>query len=117
MNQQKLKKLQAQVRIGGKGTPRRKKKFVHATADFFDEMVWSYLKTGGKTSIEDDDKVPELVDSFDEASKEEVPVNIADEEDKGKGKENDSVSAGSGEVAKGDGLKEAVLSSSDKGIK
>lgn len=26
MNAEKLKKLQAQVRIGGKGTPRRKKK-------------------------------------------------------------------------------------------
>lgn len=26
MNPEKLKKLQAQVRIGGKGTPRRKKK-------------------------------------------------------------------------------------------
>jgi len=117
MNQEKLKKLQAQVRIGGKGTPRRKRKFVHATADLFDEMVWNYLITGGKVSIEEDDEVPELVDSFDEASKEEVPVNVADKEDKGRGKENDSVSAGSGEVAKGDGPKEAVLSSSDKRIK
>ncbi|XP_029173675.1 transcription factor BTF3 homolog 4-like isoform X1 [Nylanderia fulva] len=31
MNPEKLKKLQAQVRIGGKGTPRRKKKNDHAT--------------------------------------------------------------------------------------
>jgi hypothetical protein len=73
--------------------------------------------TGGKASIEEDDEVPELVENFDEASKEEVPVNTAEKEDKGKGKENDSASAGSGEVAKGEGPKEAVLSSSDKHIK
>lgn len=29
MNPEKLKKLQAEVRIGGKGMPRRKKKIVH----------------------------------------------------------------------------------------
>ncbi|CAO2622682.1 Transcription factor BTF3 [Lemmus lemmus] len=34
MNQEKLAKLQAQVRIGGKGTARRKKKVVHRTATF-----------------------------------------------------------------------------------
>ncbi|KAJ9596247.1 hypothetical protein L9F63_027129, partial [Diploptera punctata] len=45
--------------------------------------------TGGKASIEEDDEVPELVENFDEASKEEVPVNIADKEDKAKIKEND----------------------------
>lgn len=195
MNQEKLKKLQAQVRIGGKGTPRRKKKVVHATAATDDKKLQSSLKklsvntipgieevnmikddgtvihfnnpkaqaslaantfaitghgenkqitemlpgilsqlgpegltqlkrlassvansaTGGKVSIEEDDEVPELVENFDEASKEEVPVNISDKEDKGK--ENDSVSAGSGEVAKGEGQKEAVQSSSDKRIK
>uniref|UniRef100_A0A8C2V3A6 Transcription factor BTF3 n=1 Tax=Chinchilla lanigera TaxID=34839 RepID=A0A8C2V3A6_CHILA len=32
MNQEKLAKLQAQVRIGGKGTARRKKKVVHRAA-------------------------------------------------------------------------------------
>ncbi|KAH0502476.1 Transcription factor BTF3 [Microtus ochrogaster] len=32
MNQEKLAKLQAQVRIGGKETARRKKKVVHRTA-------------------------------------------------------------------------------------
>lgn len=31
MNAEKLKKLQAQVRIGGKGTPRRKKKVSEST--------------------------------------------------------------------------------------
>lgn len=29
MNQEKLQQLQAQVRIGGKGTARRKKKVIH----------------------------------------------------------------------------------------
>ncbi|CAO2612879.1 Transcription factor BTF3 [Lemmus lemmus] len=34
MNREKLAKLQAQVRIGGKGTAHRKKKVVHRTATF-----------------------------------------------------------------------------------
>lgn len=191
MNQEKLKKLQAQVRIGGKGTPRRKKKVVHATAATDDKKLQSSLKklsvntipgieevnmikddgtvihfnnpkaqaslaantfaitghgenkqitemlpgilsqlgpegltqlkrlassvansaTGGKANIEEDDEVPELVENFDEASKEEIPVNVAEKEDKGKGKENDLASAGSGEEGKGEGVKEAVPSS------
>ncbi|XP_014216545.1 transcription factor BTF3 homolog 4 [Copidosoma floridanum] len=44
MNPEKLKKLQAQVRIGGKGTPRRKKKVVHATAAADDKKLQSSLK-------------------------------------------------------------------------
>lgn len=47
MNAEKLKKLQqqtAQVRIGGKGTPRRKKKIVHATAATDDKKLQSSLK-------------------------------------------------------------------------
>lgn len=44
MNQDKLKKLQSQVRIGGKGTPRRKKKVVHATAATDDKKLESSLK-------------------------------------------------------------------------
>jgi nascent polypeptide-associated complex subunit beta len=44
MNEEKLKKLQAQVRIGGKGTPRRKKKVVHATAETDDKKLQSCLK-------------------------------------------------------------------------
>ncbi|XP_047105334.1 transcription factor BTF3 homolog 4-like [Schistocerca piceifrons] len=44
MNQEKLKKLQAQLRIGGKGTPRRKKKVVHATAATGDKKLQSSLK-------------------------------------------------------------------------
>ncbi|XP_018917941.1 transcription factor BTF3 homolog 4 [Bemisia tabaci] len=43
MNSDKLKKLQAQVRIGGKGTPRRKKKVVHTTAAD-DKKLQSSLK-------------------------------------------------------------------------
>ncbi|XP_012551703.1 transcription factor BTF3 homolog 4 [Bombyx mandarina] len=44
MNSEKLKKLQSQVRIGGKGTPRRKKKVVHVTAATDDKKLQSSLK-------------------------------------------------------------------------
>merc|ERR1712156_9659 len=44
MNVEKLKQLQAQVRIGGKGTARRKKKVVHRTATTDDEKLQSSLK-------------------------------------------------------------------------
>lgn len=44
MNTDKLKKLQSQVRIGGKGTPRRKKKIVHQTAATDDKKLQSTLK-------------------------------------------------------------------------
>lgn len=44
MNAEKLKLLQAQVRIGGKGTPRRKKKVVHRTATTDDKKLQSSLK-------------------------------------------------------------------------
>lgn len=168
MNQEKLRKLQAQVRIGGKGTPRRKKKVVHATAATDDKKLQSSLKklsvntipgieevnmikddgsvihfnnpkaqaslaantfaiTGhgenkqitemlpgilsqlgpeglnqlkrlatsvassagsGKATIEEDDEVPELVENFDEASKEEVSVNVSVDVVAGEGKEN-----------------------------
>merc|ERR1739836_336052 len=40
----KLKMLQAQVRIGGKGTARRKKKVVHRTATTDDKKLQSSLK-------------------------------------------------------------------------
>ncbi|XP_038194512.1 transcription factor BTF3 homolog 4-like isoform X2 [Arvicola amphibius] len=43
MNQEKLAKLQAQVRIGDKGTARRKKKVVHRTATA-DKKLQSSLK-------------------------------------------------------------------------
>lgn len=44
MNSEKLKKLQAQVRIGGKGTPRRKKKVVHSTQATDEKKLQSSLK-------------------------------------------------------------------------
>lgn len=164
MNPEKLKKLQTQVRIGGKGTPRRKKKVVHTTAATDDKKLQSSLKKlsvntipgieevnmikddgsvihfnnpkaqaslaantfaitghgenkqitemlpgilsqlgpeglsrlkrlassvtnsapGGKAPIEEDDEVPELVENFDEASKDEGPVNAAANSEKGK---------------------------------
>lgn len=44
MNRDKLAKLQNQVRIGGKGTPRRKKKVVHKTATTDDKRLQTSLK-------------------------------------------------------------------------
>merc|ERR1712025_1411809 len=44
MNAEKLAKLQAQVRVGGKGTQRRKKKVVHRTATTDDKKLQSSLK-------------------------------------------------------------------------
>merc|ERR1719427_1384619 len=44
MNQEKLKLLKASVRIGGKGTVRRKKKIVHNTATTDDKKLQSTLK-------------------------------------------------------------------------
>lgn len=47
MNAEKLKQLQASqasVRIGGKGTARRKKKVVHRTANTDDKKLQSTLK-------------------------------------------------------------------------
>jgi len=44
MNPERLKKLQAQVRTGGKGTPRRKKKVVHKTTATDDNKLQNSLK-------------------------------------------------------------------------
>jgi len=44
MNPEKLKKLQNEVRLGGKGTARRKKKVVHKTATTDDKKLQSTLK-------------------------------------------------------------------------
>ncbi|XP_004523902.1 putative mediator of RNA polymerase II transcription subunit 26 [Ceratitis capitata] len=44
MNAEKLKRLQSQVRIGGKGTARRKKKVMHQTATTDDKKLQSSLK-------------------------------------------------------------------------
>lgn len=51
MNIEKLKKLQAQVRIGGKGTPRRKKKVLHQTPGTDDKKLQSVLKKIGVNPI------------------------------------------------------------------
>jgi len=51
MNQEKLKALQSQVRIGGKGTARRKKKVVHKTATTDDKKLQSNLKKLSVTNI------------------------------------------------------------------
>jgi len=50
MNAEKLARLQAQVRIGGKGTPRRKKKTVHK-APFDDKKLQATLKKHGVQPI------------------------------------------------------------------
>jgi len=44
MNPEKLKQLQEKVRIGGKGSVRRKKKVVHKTATTDDKKLQSSLK-------------------------------------------------------------------------
>ncbi|XP_061393186.1 proteoglycan 4 [Musca vetustissima] len=44
MNAEKLRRLQSQVRIGGKGTPRRKKKVMHQSAATDDKKLQSSLK-------------------------------------------------------------------------
>merc|ERR1712025_754935 len=44
MNPERLKKLQNEVRLGGKGTARRKKKVVHKTATTDDKKLQSSLK-------------------------------------------------------------------------
>lgn len=44
MNAEKLKQLQAQVRIGGKGSARRKRKVVHRTATTDDKKLQTSLK-------------------------------------------------------------------------
>ena len=51
MNQEKLAKLQAQVRIGGQGTARRKKKVVHRTATADDKKLQFSLKKLGVNNI------------------------------------------------------------------
>ncbi|CAG8489382.1 3042_t:CDS:2 [Ambispora leptoticha] len=51
MNKEKLAKLSTQVRIGGKGTPRRKVKKVHKTASNDDKKLQSTLKKLNVQSI------------------------------------------------------------------
>jgi len=51
MNQEKLKQLQSAVRIGGKGTARRKKKVVHKTGGTDEKKLQSTFKKLGLQSI------------------------------------------------------------------
>ena len=44
MDAEKIQRIQAQVRIGGKGTARRKKKVVHRSATTDDKKLQSTLK-------------------------------------------------------------------------
>ena len=44
MNKDKLAKLSEQVRVGGKGVPRRKRKVVHKTATTDDKKLQNSLK-------------------------------------------------------------------------
>ena len=61
MNQEKLKQLQAQVRIGGKGTARRKKKVVHRTATTDDKKLQSSLK---KLSVSHEHEIFDIFKDF-----------------------------------------------------
>jgi nascent polypeptide-associated complex subunit beta len=51
MNAEKLSKLAQQVRTGGKGTPRRKKKAVHKATTTDDKRLQSTLKRLGVNNI------------------------------------------------------------------
>jgi nascent polypeptide-associated complex subunit beta len=51
MNQAKLARLQQNVRIGGKGTARRKKKTVHKSASSDDKKIQQTLKRLGVNPI------------------------------------------------------------------
>ncbi|ELW47509.1 Transcription factor BTF3 [Tupaia chinensis] len=57
VNQEKLAKLPAQVRIGGKGTAHRKKKVVHRTATADDKKFQFSLKKLGVNNISGIDEV------------------------------------------------------------
>lgn len=51
MNPEKLKKMQSEVRIGGKGMPRRKKKIVHTSSAVDDKKLQLSLKKLGVNTI------------------------------------------------------------------
>lgn len=60
MDQEKLARMQAQVRIGGKGTARRKKKVVHRSATTDDKKLQSSLKKLAVSTIPGIEEVNEL---------------------------------------------------------
>lgn len=59
MDQEKLARIQAQVRIGGKGTARRKKKVVHRSATTDDKKLQSTLKKLAVSTIPGIEEVSE----------------------------------------------------------
>merc|ERR1712066_688863 len=62
MNAEKLKQLQAEVRIGGKGSQRRKKKVVHKTATTDDKKLQGTLKKLAVNSIPNIEEVNMIKD-------------------------------------------------------
>lgn len=67
MNPEKLQKLQAQVkdvRIGGKGTTRRKRKLVHKTAKGDDKRLQSVLKRLAVNSIHGIEEVLNVIQEY-----------------------------------------------------
>jgi len=62
MDQEKLARIQAQVRIGGKGTARRKKKVVHRSATTDDKKLQSTLKKLAVSTIPGIEEVNMLKD-------------------------------------------------------
>ena len=60
MDQEKLARIQAQVRIGGKGTARRKKKVVHRSATTDDKKLQSTLKKLAVSTIPGIEEVSHL---------------------------------------------------------
>ncbi|XP_031569330.1 transcription factor BTF3 homolog 4-like [Actinia tenebrosa] len=62
MNSEKLSKLSKEVRIGGKGTPRRKKKVVHRTATTDDKKLQNTLKKLSVNTIQGIEEVNMIKD-------------------------------------------------------
>merc|ERR1711931_38618 len=62
MNPEKLKKLQNEVRLGGKGTARRKKKVVHKTTATDDKKLQSSLKNLSVNTIPNIEEVNMICD-------------------------------------------------------
>merc|ERR1711894_589710 len=62
MNPEKLKKLQNEVRLGGKGTARRKRKVVHKTATTDDKKLQGTLKKLAVNSIPNIEEVNMIKD-------------------------------------------------------
>ena len=62
MNPERLRKLQNEVRIGGKGSQRRKRKVVHKTSTIDDKKLQSSLKKVGANIISNVEEVNMMKD-------------------------------------------------------